>query len=89
MSKLADLLFDRLKDIGPEVAAEAKRMGGLGAAELAAALFKGDPFVMYGPNQRSAKVEQEQSLFGNHEPTAEHEKNQEQQELGKDMTRER
>jgi hypothetical protein len=90
MSKnIVEQLFSRLKDIVPEAGAEIDRMAGLGAAELAAALFRGDPFVMYGPNQRSAKVEQEQSLFGHHGPSAEHEKNQEQQEPGKDMTHER
>lgn len=71
MSDLAKQLFDRLKQIGPEVGAEAHRLGGLGASELAAALFKGDPFVMYGPGQRAAKVEQEHSVFGPNEPSAE------------------
>jgi hypothetical protein len=74
MSKIAEQLFEGLrnakdavhaiapglKDLVPEVGAEAKRQVELGASELAAALFKGDPFVMYGPSQRLAKREQDQ-----------------------------
>jgi len=61
-----------LTNIGHDIAAEGNRMWDLGRSEAAAALFRGDPFVMYGPNQRSAKVEQEHSVFGPHMPNREH-----------------
>lgn len=65
-----------LKNIGQDIAAEGSRMWDLGRSEAAAALFRGDPFVMYGPNQRSAKVEQEHSVLGLHMPSQEHEQPQ-------------
>lgn len=71
-----------LKNVGPELAAESKRMWDLGRSEIAAALFRGDPFVMYGPNQRAARVEQEHSPLGPHELNHEHETPE--HELGRD-----
>lgn len=43
----------KLKDILNDIGAEAGRLGKLGADEIAAALFRGNPFVQYGPGQRS------------------------------------
>jgi hypothetical protein len=88
MSDLAKHLFDRLKQIGPEVVAEAKRQGELGASEIAAAFFKGaDPFVLYGPAQRGRNVEQEQSLYGHSDRT--HESQQEHEPIERNLSRER
>jgi hypothetical protein len=40
-----------------EIGAEAKRMGQLGASELANGLLNGHGFVLYGPGQRPAEAE--------------------------------
>jgi hypothetical protein len=87
MSDLVERLFTRLREIVPEVLEEGKRMGGLGASELAAALFKGDPFVMYGPSQRAPKVEQEHSMSEGYERATEPEHGQ-QHEAERQMGRE-
>jgi hypothetical protein len=68
MSDLAKQLFDAapgLKNFGPEVAAEFKRLGTQGAMELASALFNGHGFVPYGPGQYTPTPE--------HAPQMEHE----------------
>ena len=40
-----------LKNFGPEVGAELKRLGKQGSMELANTLFNGSAFVPYGPGQ--------------------------------------
>jgi hypothetical protein len=59
---VAVALAPGLKNIGADVAAEGKRLWDLGSTEFAAGFLKGyDPFVMYGPGQHAANVEQEQT----------------------------
>lgn len=69
MSDTAKKLFDSLaavthavvipglKRAGNEIGAEFSRLGTQGATELAAALFNGHAFVLYGPGQRPAQPE--------------------------------
>jgi len=42
-----------LKDVVPEVGDELKRLGKHGQTEMAAALFGGNAFVVYGPGQHT------------------------------------
>ena len=48
-----------LKNFGPEVGAELKRLGTQGQMELANALFNGSAFVPYGPGQYTPTPELE------------------------------
>jgi len=65
---IAEQLFESLKQIGPDIGAELGRLGRQGASEIAAALFHGNPYVQYGPNQitpgkeQQPEVEQQQDL---------------------------
>jgi type IV secretion system protein VirD4 len=64
MKEIAKQMFDAalaiapgLKNLGPEVGAELKRLGTQGGMELASALFNGDGFVPYGPGQYTPSPE--------------------------------
>lgn len=46
-----------LQNFGPEIGAELGRLGRQGATELAAALFSGSAFTVYGPNQTTPTPE--------------------------------
>jgi hypothetical protein len=63
MSENAKRLFDSLapglKNMGPELAAELKRLGTQGQMEFASALFNGNAFVPYGPGQYTPSHEPE------------------------------
>lgn len=63
MSSLAKQLFTELKslapglsNIGPELGAELSRQVTQGRNELAAALYTGNAFVLYGEGQRTPDV---------------------------------
>lgn len=43
---------------------EAKRLGGHGQSEAAAAIFNGNAYVMYGPTQQTKTNEQQQQQPG-------------------------
>jgi len=51
MKEMLNTLAPGLKDFGPEVGAELKRLGTQGAMEMAQALFNGAAFTPYGPGQ--------------------------------------
>lgn len=57
-------VFERIMEIGPEVAAEGNRLAIQGSMELANALFNGSGFVPYGPGQYTPTREMEQQSNG-------------------------
>lgn len=70
MSRLAEQLFEGLKEAGSDIKAELSRLGTQGANELASALFNGNAFVQYGAGQQPAEQGQEQG-HGQEQPEAE------------------
>ncbi len=60
IKETAQALAPGLKDIGPEIAAEGKRLGVQGSMELASALFGNGAFVPYGPGQYTPTPEKGQ-----------------------------
>jgi hypothetical protein len=69
-----------LRNIGQDIATEAERLFHHGRSEAASALYRGDPFVMYGPYQqhRTANAEQDHSIYGPAMPNHQQEHEQEQ-----------
>ena len=57
MKETLSAIAPGLKNFGPEVGVELKRLGTQGAMEMAQALFNGAAFTPYGPGQYAERPE--------------------------------
>lgn len=80
---LKGMVGDGLKNLVPDILAEAKRLGTHGAVELGQALFNGAAFTPYGPGAYTKDAKEvgmkmdgvqtaDGGVHGKHEPQQEH-----------------